>query len=313
MDYLTTIDKFKNYKQFMCNTGAISLSCTTTILQRFGKFTKWIDIENITLDDVIEFCKYLAITPFTPKSGGKAKLLQHNTRMKYIRTIKDFIRWCAINGLSTIKRELFPKRKKQEKEMEILEEEEVFSFFELAKKEKNEIIRVRNELFLRIAYFTSIRYSENLNLTFDKVLSGKPFQIFQKWGRLRTVSITEKSWIRQLSLQLKTLYNMKKNKKYIEDKDYLYLNVSNQYRGKRRWINWPRYELIKYIKELKFKRHITMHTFRHSHATHLLDKWADLKSVQLSLWHKFITTTEIYTHLSSKFLENTLCLLWNDS
>ncbi|MDR0651087.1 MAG: hypothetical protein LBG59_06990 [Candidatus Peribacteria bacterium] len=64
--------------------------------------------------------------------------------------------------------------------MEILEEEEVFSFFELAKKEKNEIIRVRNELFLRIAYFTSIRYSENLNLTFDKVLSGKPFQIFQK-------------------------------------------------------------------------------------------------------------------------------------
>jgi site-specific recombinase XerD len=109
------------------------------------------------------------------------------------------------------------------------------------------------------------------------------------------------------------LYNMKKNKKYIEDKDYLYLNVSNQYRGKRRWINWPRYELIKYIKELKFKRHITMHTFRHSHATHLLDKWADLKSVQLSLWHKFITTTEIYTHLSSKFLENTLCLLWNDS
>jgi integrase/recombinase XerD len=144
-------------------------------------------------------------------------------------------------------------------------------------------------------------------------LSGKPFQILQKWGRIRSVSITPQSWIRQLALQLRALYNMKPRKKCLEEKDYLYLNLSNQYRGKRRGISWPRYELIRYTKELNLKKHITMHTFRHSHATHLLDKGADLKSVQISLWHKFITTTEIYTHLSEKFLEKTLCLLWQNS
>jgi site-specific recombinase XerD len=90
------------------------------------------------------------------------------------------MRRCNINELSSIKWELFPKRKTKEKEIKILNEDEVFSFFACAKKEKNEIMRIRNELFLRVAYFTGIRYSENLNLTFDKVLSGKPFQILQK-------------------------------------------------------------------------------------------------------------------------------------
>jgi integrase/recombinase XerD len=64
------------------------------------------------------------------------------------------------------------------------------------------------------------------------------------------------------------------------------------------------------IKELAklagIEKNISPHTFRHSFATHLIEGGADLKAVQDMLGHESITTTEIYTHLDTEYLRETV-------
>jgi integrase/recombinase XerC len=61
--------------------------------------------------------------------------------------------------------------------------------------------------------------------------------------------------------------------------------------------------LTKYLKQLGMAGQASPHTLRHSFATHLLDRGAEIRSVQELLGHRSLTTTQIYTHLTTQRLQ----------
>ena len=85
------------------------------------------------------------------------------------------------------------------------------------------------------------------------------------------------------------------------ERDALFLNRF----GKRLTDRSVRRMLDKYLLQTGLNSLTSPHTLRHSFATHLLDGGADLRSVQELLGHKSLTTTQIYTHVSTTRLRET--------
>lgn len=312
---LTT--QFIKYATHLEQKAESTLEHYKTATSRFQQFLSekyWriVDVAEISIVDLIDYGAYLdALEVFKGLSTTKKTKLSHNTKVALITTIKTFFKRCKLCKFECLDYEMIPVAKQERNEICYLSSSEILDFFALAKAEKNEAISLRNQLFFRLAYYTWLRKGEILNLTFDELLQPGQFQVVQKLKRKRTVFFDEKSKIRELALQLKMLYTLKpqQHKHYHENKDYVFICLNDPQRGKKWERGGANTVMTKYKNKLWITRKVTIHSFRHTHATTLLEKWVDLRQVQVMIGHATIASTQVYTHISEKKLRESVDLL----
>ena len=178
---------------------------------------------------------------------------------------------------------------KQEKYLPIsMSEDEVESL--LGSPKSSIKIERRDKAMIEILYATGMRISELVNLKLTDIdFNRSVLKVFGKGSKERLVPYGEKA-AEALRIYLE-------DRKKLDSKDVFLSN-----RGTRitRGAFWQRIKI--YIKRENLKSSISPHTLRHAFATHLLNRGADLRSVQILLGHSDLSTTQIYTHIAKKRL-----------
>ena len=272
------IEKFIRYLEIEKNYSRHTLLNYTLDLEDFGKFLGATPLENV---DYLTLRKYLATL--------KERSLQTRSLNRKLSTLRSFFRFLTREGLLKSNPILVLSSPKMEKHLpQFLTESEVKRLIEAAvpKDERG----LRDRAIMETFYSTGIRISELTGLNIEAIdfISGI-VKVMGKGKKERIVPIGE------CALTAIRDYVEKRKKQATA----VFLNKS----GKRMTDRGVRNVIVKYIRLASIKQGVSPHTLRHSFATHLLDRGADLRSVQELLGHANLATTQIYTHLTTERLK----------
>lgn len=211
-----------------------------------------------------------------------------------ISTLKSFYKFLELNKytntnpLTTISN---PKARKSLPK--VLSEEEVDKLLDINLKTDFDY---RNKAMLELMYSSGLRVSELINLTVNDIdLKNAYVRIFGKGSKERIVPLNDYA-IEALS---NYILNHRKILFKHGENNYLFLNNHGNKMTRQGFFKI----LQKIAKEKNIKSELSPHTLRHSFATHLLKHGADLRSIQELLGHSDISTTQIYTHITSERLQ----------
>jgi len=156
----------------------------------------------------------------------------------------------------------------------------------------------RDQAMLQLLYASGMRISELVSLNLGDVdTEGGYVRCFGKGHKERVIPIHEQAALAVKEYAENTRPQLLHNK----SETALFLNP----RGDRLTRQGFWQKLKEYAKSANLDIHISPHTLRHSFATHMLSGGADLRAVQELLGHANISTTQVYTHLTSEHVRRT--------
>ncbi|PIO83394.1 tyrosine recombinase XerC [Loigolactobacillus backii] len=175
-------------------------------------------------------------------------------------------------------------------------EKEMTALFDAAKGDQP--LDLRNSALLEVLYATGIRVSECVNLTLANVdfdlgmmlIHGKGNKDrYVPFGQFAAMALD--SYLTDCRTPLMAKYHI--------EHDYVFVN----HYGKKLTAAGIEYILNQIIKKSSLTADIHPHMLRHTFATHLLNNGADLRTVQELLGHSSLSTTQIYTHVTTEHLQ----------
>jgi len=246
------------------------------------------DFQRFIADKPIEGVDYLALRKYLAQL--KERNLVTRTINRRLSCLRSFFRFLMREGLLKDNPILILSSPRQEKHLpSFLSEEEVSRLIDAVAQ--NDERSLRDKAILETFYSTGMRISEVSSLDKDDIdfISGT-VKVMGKGKKERMVPIGEKA----LSAIRKYLETRK------TDSQAVFLN-KNKGRISSRGI---RDIVSKHLRYAGLKTGVSAHTLRHSFATHMLNRGADLRSVQELLGHANLSTTQIYTHLTTERLKS---------
>lgn len=252
------------------------------------------DFQNVNTKIIREFMESRLIND---DSNGDSKRTLHR-RIACLRTFYNFL-----YSKNLVKSNPFLSiRMKNEtnKLPRVLTEEQVDLLFSMNKKRTDEMM-IRDQAIMEVLYSSGIRCSELINIKITDIdVRTRTIRVYGKNMKERYVPFSEdaKNSIMEYSKSLRKVLLEKSTK--LESKKLLFLNS----KGDALTSRGLEYILTTIEKKsvLNFGFSLHPHVFRHTFATRLLDRGADIKIIQELLGHESINTTQIYTHVSKESL-----------
>lgn len=281
MRKVEAVDNFFKYIKIEKNFSENTIINYKNDLKQFFNFVLKSKINDFQNVDIRGFIVHLSSKKYSKASVERK-----------IATLKSFFNYLKREGtlkVNPAENISFPKKDK--KLPRFLEVNEINYFLDNIKGDRLEDIR--DKAILETLYSTGIRVSELVNLNVQDVdFQNSLIKVLGKGSKERIVPIGSKA--------LDSIENYIKNRKSkFNNNEVLFVNK----KGKKINVRTVRYRLNKLTIKYGLSKHISPHSIRHSFATHLLDKGADLRSIQELLGHANLTTTQIYTHVTTERLK----------
>lgn len=275
------VTRFLVYLQAEKNASEHTVKNYTIDLRDFFRFLGQISIEKIDYLEIRRYLAHLGEKGFS-KSSISRKLACLRSFFKFL-VRENLLKENPASSIAT------PKREK--KLPLFLDEKEVVNLIEAPAA--NSKMEKRDKAILELLYTSGIRVSELVGLNIEDVdFFGEVLRVRGKGKKERLVPAGSKALaaVRDYLEILESPANLH---------GPLFLN-----RGKTRLTDRSvRRVVLKYARRIALNKNISPHVLRHTFATHLLDRGADLRSVQELLGHENLSTTQIYTHVTTKRLK----------
>ena len=292
MTWSEAIENYANYLRFEKNASENTIEAYVSDLQKLQDFAEQ-NLMNIT--PITISYEYLQEFLYQVSKINYSE----RTQARWISSIKGFFSFLLEDEL----REDNPSALLETPKLglylpDTLSLEEIEKL--ISATDENTDLAKRNRCMIEVLYGCGLRVSELTELQISNINFKENYLKIQgKGDKVRFVPLADYT-----ADFIKNYINNIRSKQKINPKhsDILFLNS--------RGAQISRQMVFLIIKEIVRKagiqKNISPHTFRHSFATHLLQNGADLRFIQEMLGHSSITTTEIYTHLNTEELHETI-------
>lgn len=290
------ITDFLEYMEIEKGRASSSVKNYDYYLKTFVSFAKKTGVETPDKID-LNLIKTYRLTLNRGQISGK--VIAKTTQNYYLIALRSFLKYLSKIDVSTLAPEKIELSKATERQIVFLDADELDEI--LHAPETKTLQGWRDKAILDLLFSTGLRVSELCNLKKNDInLEKSEFSVKGKGGKVRVV------FLDQTAIEsLRKYLSARQDKSEFLFISYGHTNMANSKQLTANSSITPRsvQRLIqKYAKKAGITKKVSPHTLRHSFATDLLMSGADLRSVQALLGHTSVTTTQIYTHVTDKHL-----------